>query len=309
MFKHGSRALQAIGLLLLGLLTLPACTQAPATAGPSTPTRPPASAPGLSTPAAPAATPLPTVSASGLSLFAAASLKESFADAAQQFKAAHPNITEVQFNFAGSQALVGQLQQGAPADVFASADKANMDKAVRAGVIEGPPQELVRNVLTVVLPNDNPGHLQTLQDLARPGVKLSLADPSVPVGAYTLQVLDKLSADPAYGADFTTKVQHNVVSHENNVRQVLSRVQLGEVDAGVAYVTDAQTANAGDTGSVPPVKTLAIPTQYNVIAIYYIAPVKGAMHPAAASAWISYILSEPGQATMAKYGFVRAGGP
>jgi molybdate transport system substrate-binding protein len=244
-----------------------------------------------------------------LVIFAAASLKDAFTAAQAPFQAANPGGTDLTFNFAGSQQLVAQLQQGAPADVFASADKATMDKAVTADVIDGQPQELVRNRLTVAVPGDNPGNIHALSDLGRSGVKLALADPSVPVGAYTLQVLDKLAADPAYGADFKPAVLGNVVSHDNNVRQVLTRVQLGEVDAGIVYSTDAQAANAGAGGSVPPVTVLDIPAQYNVIAVYYIAPVKGAPHAEAARAWISYLLSDPGQAVLARYGFVRAGGP
>jgi molybdate transport system substrate-binding protein len=241
-------------------------------------------------------------------VFAASSLKDAFTEAGQQFREDNPQVTDLQFNFQGSQLLVTQLQQGAPADVFASADKANMDKAVQAGVIDGEPSELARNVLTVVLPNDNPANIQTLADLARPGVKISLADPSVPVGAYSEQALDKLAADPVYGADFKQKVLDNVVSREDNVRQVLTRVQLDQVDAGIVYTTDAQAANAASSGSVQPVKTLEIPSQYNVIAVYYIARVKGAPHPAAARTWIIYILSSGGQAVLAKYGFVTAEG-
>ncbi|MDQ2806135.1 MAG: molybdate ABC transporter substrate-binding protein [Chloroflexota bacterium] len=243
-----------------------------------------------------------------LTVFAASSLKDVFTAAGGPFKVANPTVGDIQFNFAGSQQLVAQLSQGAPADVFASADKANMDKAVAAGEIDGSPQELARNALVVVLPNDNPAGIRTLHDLARPGVKLSLADPSVPVGNYSGQVLDKLAADPAYGAAFKVQALANVVSRESNVRQVLTRVQLGEVDAGIVYATDAQAANAGATGSVPPVKTLPIPTQYNVIATYAIAAVKGAPHAAAAQAWLRYILAAEGQATLSKYGFGAAGG-
>jgi len=242
--------------------------------------------------------------AASLIVFAASSLKDPFTASGEPFKAANPAVNDVQFNFAGSQQLVAQLGQGAPADVFASADKANMDKAVAAGVIDGSPQELARNGLVVVLPNSNPAGITTLHDLARPGVKLSLADPSVPVGNYSVGVLDKLAADPTYGAAFKTQALANVVSRESNVRQVLTRVQLGEVDAGIVYVTDARAANAGATGSVPPVQTLPIPTQYNVIAVYSIAAVKGAPHAAAAQAWLRYILSAGGQVILAKAGFV-----
>lgn len=263
--------------------------------------------PGGTTPP-PSATPLPlpTFGPTSLNVFAAASLRESFTEAGQKFKAANPNLTSLQFNFQGSQQLVAQLQQGAPGDVFASADKTNMDRAVQAGLINGAPRELARNLLTVVLPNDNPGNVQTLQDLAKPGLKISIADPSVPVGNYTLQVLDKMAADPAYGNVYRQRVLDNVVSREDNVRQVLTRVQLGEVDAGIVYTTDAMAANSGSGGSVQPVQILQIPERYNVLAIYYIGAVKGAAHPEAAQAWINYILSDEGQALLEKYGFTRA---
>jgi len=183
-----------------------------------------------------------------------------------------------------------------------------MDKAVASNVISGTPQELLRNVLTVVMPNDNPGNIQSLHDLAKPGIKISLADPSVPVGNYSLQVLDKLSADPAYGADYKQKVLDNVVTHEDNVKSVLTRVQLGEVDAGIVYVTDALAANKAASGNIKLVQTLEIPAQYNVIAIYYIAQVKDAAHPDAGQAYINYILSPDGQAVLKKWGFIPAGG-
>ncbi len=260
-------------------------------------------------PRAATATPLPSLGPTGLTIFAAASLQESFTAAGKAFRTANPSVSDVQINFGGSQALVAQLQQGAPADVFASADKTTMDHAVAAGVIDGDPQVLVRNALAVVLPNDNPGQITGLKDLARPGVKISLADPSVPVGNYTLQVLDKLSADPAFGSDFKQQVLDNVVTREDNVRLVLTRVQLGEVDAGIVYRTDAQAANANSGGTVPPVQTIAIPDRFNVPAIYFIAPVKGAPHAAAAQAWIQYILSDPGQAIMSQYGFLPPGAP
>jgi molybdate transport system substrate-binding protein len=251
-------------------------------------------------------TPAPPAGAAVLSVFAASSLQDGFTEAGKSFGAANPGAGGVQFNFAGSQTLVTQLAQGAPADVFASADKATMDKAAAAGVIVGAPQELARNVLVVGLPGDNPAHIAALQDLARPGLKIALADPSVPVGNYSLQALDKLAADPAYGAPFKQQVLANVVSHETNVRQVLTRVQLGEADAGIVYSTDALAPQTG--GSLAPVKTLAIPDRYNVVAVYYVAAVKGAPHAAAAQAWITYLLSDAGQAVLTKYGFLRASG-
>ncbi|HET6312704.1 MAG TPA: molybdate ABC transporter substrate-binding protein [Chloroflexia bacterium] len=275
---------------------------------PGLPIAPPAlpTEPGPPTIPPPPRTVQPTLAPTNLNVFGASSLKESFEEMGQKFKAANRNLRELSFNFQGSQSLVAQMQQGAPADVFTSADRANMDKAVAAGLVSGTPRALARNLLTVVLPNENFGNITSLKDLAKPGVKLSIADPSVPVGKYSLEALDKLSADPAYGAGFKQAVLNNVVSRENNVRQVLARVQLGEVDAGIVYVTDARAGNASTPGGVPPVKTLAIPEKYNVAAIYYIAAVKGAAHPEAGRAFIGYALSAEGQAVMEKYGFSRA---
>ena len=248
----------------------------------------------------------PTLPPTGLNVFAASSLTDAFNDAGKSFQANKPSVTDLRFNFAGSQALVTQLQQGVPADVFASADKATMDSAQQAGVLDGLPHELARNSLVVVMPNQNSANITGLKDLARPGVKISLADPSVPAGAYALQVLDKLSADPAYGPDFKQQVLNNVVSREDNVRQVLTRVQQGEVDAGIVYRTDSLAANAGITGNLQPVQTLDIPEQYNVVAVYYIARVNNAAHPEAGQAWIAYILSPAGQGFLTRYGFTPA---
>jgi molybdate transport system substrate-binding protein len=294
--------LRQSALVALFVLLLSACTSSPPQA---TPIATPASA--TPTAHAPGGNPPPTVrsapGSTGLTVFAASSLQESFTEAGTQFRQDNPAVTDLQFNFQGSQQLVAQLQQGAPADVFASADKPNMDKAVQAGLIDGAPQELAHNLLVVVLPHGNPANIRTLHDLARPGVKLSLADPGVPAGKYSLQAFDNLAADPAYGPDFKQKALDNVVSHEDNVRQVLTRVQLDQVDAGIVYTTDALAANSTSSGTIPPVETLDIPAQYNVIALYYIAPLKGAPHPTAAHAWITYIVSQDGQAILQKYGF------
>ncbi|MDQ3928048.1 MAG: molybdate ABC transporter substrate-binding protein [Chloroflexota bacterium] len=282
--RNAGRILAGVAALALGLMTLGALAQT--------------FRPGAATFAGDA-------SEGSLNVFAASSLSESFEEMGQKFKAANGDLRELNFNFQGSQALVTQLQQGAPADVFASADEASMDKAASAGLVSGTPRALAGNLLTVVLPGENFGNIASLKDLARPGVKLSLADPSVPVGKYSLEVLDRLSADPAYGTGFKQAVLNNVVSRENNVRQVLSRVQLGEVDAGIVYVTDAHATVASTSGSVPPAKTLAIPEKYNVAATYYIATIKGAAHPEAGRAFLSYALSPEGQAILEKHGFSR----
>lgn len=229
-------------------------------------------------------------------MFAASSLKAAFEQMVS-------NLDEVglepAYNFAGSQELVSQLSLGAKADVFASADLKNMQAAITAGFIDsGAQQVMAANALVVITPPGGLSTVTSLQDLARPGIKLDLADPSVPAGNYALQVLDKLSTDLAYGKDFKDKALANVASRETNVRQVLSKVQLGQADAGIVYTTDARTAQ-GDNA----IGIINIPARYNVIARYYIAPVKDAAHPQAASGFIRFILSADGQRILARYGF------
>ncbi len=246
---------------------------------------------------APASTPAPTASPAPrtLTVFAAASLTGAFGQIGKAFQAANPGVS-VTFNFAGSQALRTQLEQGASADVFASADHKNMDALVSENLIAGGKyQDFASNLLVVILPPNNPANIQTLQDLAEPGIKLDLADASVPVGNYSRQALANLSKDPTYGADFSTKVLANVVSNETDVKQVVSKVDLGEADAGIVYVTDAQAATD--------LKTIAIPSNFNVTAKYPIAVLEKSNNADLAASFIAYILSPDGQAILKKWGF------
>lgn len=247
--------------------------------------------------AAPTVTPFiaPTRAGGTLTVFAAASLTASFTDIGKAFEAANPG-SKVTFNFAGSQALRTQIEQGAQADVFASADTNNMNPLQKQGLVVGDTPIFTRNRLVVIAPKDNPTGLKTLKDLAKTGLKLDIADTSVPVGNYTLQVLDKLSADVTYGADFKTQVLARVVSKENDVKQVVSKVSLGEADAGVVYTTDAQVA-------MNKLMTIEIPDQFNVIAVYPIAIVKGSNNTTLAQKFIDYVLAADGQAVLKKYGF------
>jgi molybdate transport system substrate-binding protein len=173
-----------------------------------------------------------------------------------------------------------------------------MTGAQQDGTIGGDPRIFAQNKLVVVVAQPMGNDIAKLQDLARPGLKLLLAQETVPVGNYARQALAKMSADPAFGADFSQKVMANVVSQESNVRQLVSKVQLGEADAGIAYSSDV-------TPTVrPQVKTLEIPDAFNVIARYPIAMVKGAANADGANGFISYVLSPPGQATLQKWGFI-----
>jgi molybdate transport system substrate-binding protein len=239
----------------------------------------------------PAATPEPRT----LTVFAAASLTGAFSEIGHNFEAANPGVT-VALNYAGSQTLSTQLTQGAAADVFASANKAEMDMVIAANLaIQEAPKNFLTNKLIVILPANNPGNVQTLQDLARPGLKLVLAAKTVPVGKYALQALDRMSKDPSFGADFKIKVLANVVSEENDVKQVVAKVQLGEADAGIVYCSDSIAA--------PELKTIEIPVNLNIIATYPIAAMTNALQPELASGFIAYVLSADGQAVLKKWSF------
>lgn len=234
-----------------------------------------------------------------LKVFAAASLKESFEAMAEIFEPAHPGASVV-FNFAGSQQLVQQIGQGAPADVFASANARQMAAAVESGrVVSGTQRVFARNRLVVILPDDNPAGARQLQDLAKPGLRLVLAAREVPAGQYALEFLDKAAADPAFGAVFREDVLKNARSFEENVRAVLAKVSLGEADAGIVYVSDAAAA--------PDVARLAIPDALNVIAAYPIAALGDSPNLALAEAFVDFVLSETGQRILADRGFLPAG--
>jgi molybdate transport system substrate-binding protein len=232
-----------------------------------------------------------------LNVFAAASLQAAFTDIGKAFSQAHSNVT-VTFNFAGSDALATQINQGAPADVFASANATQMNNVVTPGNIAGSAvKTFAHNRLVVIYPAANPANIQTLRDLGRSGVKVVLADKTVPVGQYALQFLDLAAADPSFGASYKTNVLKNVVSYETDVKSVLAKVALGEADAGIVYTTDAAT-------EIGKVGTITIPDALNVIAVYPIGAVNGSKQAATAQAFVDYVLSSEGQATLAKYGFI-----
>jgi len=228
-----------------------------------------------------------------LTVFAAASLTDAFGEMGKNFEAANPGVA-VTFNFAGSQSLRTQIEQGAPVDVFASASGKEMDALVASQfAADGTSQIFLTNKLVVILPANNPAGLQTLEDLAKSGVKLVLAAEEVPVGNYARQALDKMNG--SFGADFKDKVLANVVSNEDNVKQVVAKVQLGEADAGIVYTSDAIAA--------PDLKSIEIPADLNVIARYPIAALTKSENADLAAAFIAYVLSPEGQAILAKWGF------
>ena len=179
-----------------------------------------------------------------LTVFAASSLTDAFKEIGQAFEAA--KSTPVTFNFGASTQLRTQLQQGASADVFASADQAQMNNARSDGSIAGPDVIFARNRLVVITPKDNPGKLQSAADLANPGIRFVTAAPEVPIGVYTQNMFDKMSQISVFGADFKDRANANIVSREPNVRQVVAKVQLGEADAAVVYRSDVTPTSAPD---------------------------------------------------------------
>lgn len=232
----------------------------------------------------------PLARAQDLVVFAASSLTEAFQQEAAAFDEANPG-THVLLNFAGSSTLSTQITQGAPAAVFASADLAQMKVVVEAGLADGKPADFAGNALVVVAASGAP--VRSPADLADKGLRVVLAGPVVPVGAYSRQALHNL--DSVYGPGFEKRVLANVVSEELNVREVAAKVELGEADAAIVYSTDAAVLHG--------VKVIPIPPKQNVAAVYQIAVMKSAAHLRLARAFMAFVLSPRGQAILGKHGF------
>jgi molybdate transport system substrate-binding protein len=233
-----------------------------------------------------AASPSATPQTGTISVFAAASLTDAFKALGTSFQIAHPAVT-VQFNFAGTPTLVTQIEQGAPADVFASADTTNMDRLTAEGFTTGTPQVFARNQLEIVVAPGNPKGITGLADLARPGVIYVSEAPTVPAGKYSLQALAQA------GVTVTPR------SLETDVKFVVSKIELGEADAGIVYVTDVKAAGSRVQG-------IPIPDASNVFATYPLITVKGTKNADVANAFIALVLSRTGQSTLETYGFLGA---
>lgn len=234
-----------------------------------------------------------------LTVFAAASLTDAFRELARSFETTHPGV-KVRFNSAGSQTLVAQLQQGAPADVFASADERWMQEAATRGLLEGEATTFARNRLVVIVPRTNPGRIGKLQDLARRGLKIVLGADAVPVGRYSRIALRQMADDPAFGGSYATAVLGNVVSEEEAVKAVVGKVQLGEADAGIVYASDVTPAVARF------IRVFELPESSNVIATYPIATLRASRQGDTAHAFVALVTSEEGQRVLAKWKFLPA---
>jgi molybdate transport system substrate-binding protein len=232
-----------------------------------------------------------------LTVFAAASLTESFKDIGAEFTRRNPGVS-IQFSFAGSQQLAAQLEQGAHADVFASADQRWMDYAREHALTSGEPVIFARNRLTIIVPKSNPARINRLQDLARRGVKLVVAGEAVPIGKYSRDMLANLGRLRDFGAGFPARVLANVVSNEETVKGVVTKVQLGEADAGIVYVSDV-TADVSRF-----VTLLEIPEPQNVIASYPISAVRSSENQGGARDFIAFVMSGEGQRILHDHGFL-----
>jgi len=218
-----------------------------------------------------------------LTVFAAASLTDVFTDLGNQLEKSNPGL-DVQFNFAGSSALATQISQGAPADVFASANQPQMKVVTDAGRAAGDPQVFTQNVLQIAVPRGNPGHVTGLADFAKPDLTLAVCAPDVPCGAAAAKVFQ------AAGVTAVPDTQ------EEDVRAALTKVELGEVDAALVYASDV--VSAGDK-----VQGIDFPEAEQVINEYPIATLKGAANPGAARAFVALVRSDAGRKALEDAGF------
>jgi molybdate transport system substrate-binding protein len=228
-----------------------------------------------------------------LTVFAASSLTEAFQDLEARFEAAHPQV-DVQLTFAGSQALRLQIAEGAPADVFASADAAHLAALEEAGLVEAP-EVFAENAPALVVPPGSP--IQGFEDLPR-AERIVIGDAAVPVGRYARAVLDR--AEAALGRPWRDTVDAHVVSEERNVRHVRAKVELGEADAAIVYRTDALASDR--------LRAVAVPEAFLVRAAYPIAVVRGSRHRGWAVRFVAMVLGEEGRAVLGARGFIVDGG-
>jgi molybdate transport system substrate-binding protein len=226
----------------------------------------------------------PVASVGTVRVFAAASLTETFRALAQEFEAAHPKA-HVELNFAGTPTLVGQILQGAPADVLAAADEVNMQRVADAHRLAAAPVVFARNRLSIVVTAGNPARIERLSDLTRSGLVVALCAADVPAGRYAAEAFARAGVPVPES------------SREVDVKAVLMKVALGEADAGVVYVTDVRAGGARVAG-------IAIPEAENVVARYPIGVVEGGDNRAGGEAFVAFVLSEAGQRILASFGFL-----
>ena len=236
-----------------------------------------------------------SAAAGGLTILGAASLKDVLAKAKTAYEAANPGTT-LTISTGSSSALETQIEQGAPADVFLSADTANPKKLVDKGLAAGDPVTFAGNKLTVIVPSDNPAGITSPADLAKPGVKVIAAGDDVPITKYANQLVANLAKESGYPADFAARYTANIASKEEDVKSVVGKIELGEGDAGIVYVTDAKASDK--------VKSIDVPADANVPATYQGVAIKASQHADAAKAFLTWFAGPDGQAILSQFGFL-----
>lgn len=280
-----------IGVALAALVLVVGCAAAPSESrsGPTATTAP--SGPGASGPTGtPAAPPVE------LTVFAAASLRDAFEALAQAYESTVAGVT-ITFSFDASSSLRAQIEQGAPVDVFASADTTNPQALVESGLAASSPLPFAGNRLAIVVPAANPAAVVAPVDLARAGVRVVNAGPEVPITGYAAEMLSNLARLPGYPPSFVADVAANVVSREDNVRAVLAKIELGEGDAAVVYATDALAA--GDA-----VRTIPVPDEANLTATYAAVVPTTTASPRTAAAFLAWLAGPDARAVLEAFGFI-----
>jgi molybdate transport system substrate-binding protein len=258
---------------------------------------------GASSPGAAAATAAPSIAAPSptaappveLTIYGAASLKGALEKAKTAYEAAVPGTT-ITLSTDSSSALEAQIEQGAPADVFLSADTTNPKKLVDAGLADGAAVTFAGNRLTVIVPANNPAGIKTPADLAKAGIKVIAAGDEVPITKYATQLVGNLVKETGYPSDFVAAYTANIASKEDNVKAVVAKIELGEGDAGIVYVTDAKASTK--------VTTIEVPDSANVPATYDGLVVKASKNAAAAKAFLDWFVGPDGQAILGGLGFL-----
>jgi molybdate transport system substrate-binding protein len=273
MTKGTTPLLLAAGIMILALLLVAGCTSAGS-----------APAPGKKE----------------LTVFAAASLTGAMTDIAKAYEAADPD-TKIVLNFDGSQALRTQIEQGAHADLFLSANTRHMTALQGEGLIVNDSVKVfAKNKLALIIPKDNPANITGLSDLATPGIRLVMGTKEVPFGDYTRQALGKMVDDPAYGPAYRDALMRNVISEEPTVPSLVAKLRIGEADAGIAFASDVSEGDRELVTSIP------IPDRYNVIASYPLGIVQESKAKDQAAAFARFITSAEGNAILTRYGFAPA---
>ncbi len=238
-----------------------------------------------------------TAVAGSLTIYAASSLTAAFRDLATAYRTS--TGTSITLSFDASSTLETQIEQGAPADILASADAINPARLAAVGLADGAPITFARNALTIIVPASGTHSVTRPQDLANAGVRVIAAGDAVPITKYATQLIGNLARQPGYPADFARSVTRNIASREDNVKGIVAKVELGEGDAGIVYVTDARATTR--------IRIVDVPPAANVPATYAAIAVRASRNPVAARAFLTWLQGAEAQATLARYGFLPPG--